>query len=243
MAAADQHGLFADTDPRQLRAAIRTAKERADWVVLNYHGGEEYTTLPMPSRRRRLLEYASWGADLVVGHHSHTTQGHELLGNAQLFYSLGNFVFDLEDHHLRQFTDVSALLSVTFGKHRCDAELIPIRIDHRRGMVVPGEPAFSDHLRRISNFSDYKRLWREDAYRVVFGRRRASTHSSTSGQPAAPARSRLRRLITPAWYRAQWKRWRSPNVRPILLAAIAEAVRRKLSPAAGNRVEPSPPTR
>ena len=191
----------------------------------------------MPARRQRLKKYIDWGVDVVVGHHSHTTQGWEQHGAGWIFYSLGNFVFDLQDHRLRQYTDVSGLVSITCSKERLDFETIPIRLDWQKGVVVAGEESFHKHLQHISDFSDYPRQWREDAYRVLFGRRPVSARTSgaaSSGSSRTPP-GRLRRLLNPDWYRAQLRRLKSPNTRPILLAATGEALRRRVRQVLGTR--------
>ncbi|MEZ5146693.1 MAG: CapA family protein [Bacteroidales bacterium] len=41
---------------------------------------------------RRLIDA---GADLIIGHHSHTVQPFEIYKGKYIFYSLGNFVFQI----------------------------------------------------------------------------------------------------------------------------------------------------
>ena len=84
----------ADLD--RVGSAVRRAARSADVVVVLPHWGGNYTRTVDPAQRavaRRLVEA---GADLVVGGHPHWVQGTETIGGAPVYYSLGNFVFDMD---------------------------------------------------------------------------------------------------------------------------------------------------
>lgn len=75
---------------------IRTIKQREPeaFVIVMPHWGVEHQ--PRPTRQQvaeahRLVEA---GADLIVGHHPHCVQTHELYQGRHIYYSLGNFIFD-----------------------------------------------------------------------------------------------------------------------------------------------------
>lgn len=51
---------------------IKNAKEKADFVFVIVHGGHEYYNLPSPRMQKQYRFYAEQGADIVVGHHTHT---------------------------------------------------------------------------------------------------------------------------------------------------------------------------
>jgi len=75
---------------------IRDLKQRQPeaFVVVMPHWGVEHQ--PRPTRQQvveahRMVEA---GADLIVGHHPHCVQTHELYQGRHIFYSLGNFIFD-----------------------------------------------------------------------------------------------------------------------------------------------------
>ncbi|WP_276272912.1 CapA family protein [Haloarcula litorea] len=73
---------------------VERAGERADVVVVQLHGGEQYRHRPT-DRMRRLTDAAvDAGADLVVNHHPHVVGGVERRRGAVVAWSLGNLVFD-----------------------------------------------------------------------------------------------------------------------------------------------------
>lgn len=63
--------------------------------VLFVHWGNEYVNRPSLPQKK----FAHWlvdaGFDLIVGMHPHVMQGYEDYKHARIYYSLGNFVFDM----------------------------------------------------------------------------------------------------------------------------------------------------
>ncbi len=83
----------ASADTGKLLPRVRSVRDSVDFVIVSYHGGEEYT--PKPTRRtERFAEYViSAGADVFLGHHPHVPHGINNVGESIIVYSLGNFVF------------------------------------------------------------------------------------------------------------------------------------------------------
>ncbi len=81
-------------------AAIRKAKEMADWVVVSIHWGREYSPGPEPGQRQLARQMVAAGADVIAGHHPHVLQPVEILPGSEagkaavVAYSLGNALFD-----------------------------------------------------------------------------------------------------------------------------------------------------
>lgn len=73
---------------------IREYKKNNVKVIFNYHGGEEFYTVPWPRRRGFLNRIAEAGADIVFSHHSHSVQPLELISGKVIVYSPGNFYMD-----------------------------------------------------------------------------------------------------------------------------------------------------
>jgi poly-gamma-glutamate synthesis protein (capsule biosynthesis protein) len=74
-------------------AQIRAEAESGRVVVAYNHWGDEY--VPPPPRVRELAhEMADAGAAIVIGGHPHIVQEHELYHGTDIYYSLGNFIFD-----------------------------------------------------------------------------------------------------------------------------------------------------
>ncbi len=72
---------------------IEKARRRADVVVVSLHFGDEYTHRINKEQRETGRLAVDSGADLVLGHHSHTPQGIEIYSGKPIVYSLGNFLF------------------------------------------------------------------------------------------------------------------------------------------------------
>lgn len=63
-------------------------------VVYPHWGGEmEGSMFPEPALRDLAHKLVDFGADLIIGHHSHTLQPFEIYKGKHIFYSLGNFCF------------------------------------------------------------------------------------------------------------------------------------------------------
>jgi poly-gamma-glutamate synthesis protein (capsule biosynthesis protein) len=65
-----------------------------DFIIVIYHGGNEYHPLPTKQIKKLFRFFVDAGASAVVGHHTHTFSGFELYKESPIFYSIGNFIFD-----------------------------------------------------------------------------------------------------------------------------------------------------
>ena len=145
-----------------IKRRLKQLKACTDYVVVFYHGGEEFLHTPMPYTRRQLKEYLAWGADVVVAHHPHVVQGFEPVGkNKMIFYSLGNFVFDTNYQRVQDDTDNGMLLRLSFGKNGFTYEALPTHIDRENKRVSVGsEMCWFKDIRK-----GYDRAWSGEAYR------------------------------------------------------------------------------
>lgn len=73
---------------------VTMASNRADLVIISFHFGDEYQTQSNPEQKYFAHLAVDYGADLVVGHHSHVVQEVERYKESYIAYSLGNFIFD-----------------------------------------------------------------------------------------------------------------------------------------------------
>ena len=85
---------IATISEKAIQEGVYNAKMKADLVVVSYHFGEEYQTMPNQFQRDYAKLAIDSGADLVIGHHPHVVETLEQYKNAYIIYSLGNFVFD-----------------------------------------------------------------------------------------------------------------------------------------------------
>ncbi len=84
-------------DEAQVLAAVKSAREQCDLLVVSIHWGIEYATAPRPEDIETAHKILDAGASVIVGHHPHVLQPIETYRtadgrNAVIFYSLGNFL-------------------------------------------------------------------------------------------------------------------------------------------------------
>ena len=145
--------------PDVIRRDVTAARARADVVVVALHAGGEYLAMPNPVQRELAYAAADAGAALVLGAHPHVLQGIELYNRTPIVYSLGNFVFDLDEDDRRQPglpTLLSAILRVRLGRDGVRAlEVQPVIIDQRDGRPLPvAGAAARPVLERIYSLTD-----------------------------------------------------------------------------------------
>ena len=153
-----------------IKNAIQTLKTQVDYVVMVYHGGDEFMHAPMPFTRKQLKQYLRWGCDVVVAHHPHTVQGFEIVGQKAIFYSLGNFVFDTDYQRVMDDTEYGMLLKIDFGKDGFSFSGLPTFIDRQNNKVCTGEKL--DYFTDISK-ENYRKFWSTEAYRQLDVKQRA----------------------------------------------------------------------
>ncbi len=83
----------AKADTSLLFPRIRALRDSVDFIILSYHGGVEYQSIPAKATRSFLHAAIDAGVDLVIGHHPHVLQEIEVYRGRYIAYSLGNFVF------------------------------------------------------------------------------------------------------------------------------------------------------
>ncbi|MCX8130045.1 MAG: CapA family protein [Clostridia bacterium] len=81
------------TIKKRLGNSIKTAKKKADIIIVSLHWGKEYTNYPNAVQTELGRYSIDSGADIVVGHHPHVIQGIEYYKGKYIVYSLGNFCF------------------------------------------------------------------------------------------------------------------------------------------------------
>jgi len=81
-------------DKELIKNSLIEASANADIIIVFPHWGVEYSL----TNSERQAEYGRFfvdnGADIVIGSHPHVLQNSEEYNGVQIYYSLGNFVFD-----------------------------------------------------------------------------------------------------------------------------------------------------
>jgi len=94
---------------------ILNLKKICDFVVVFSHAGLEHFHVPQKEWRARYQHFCKLGADIVIGSHPHVPQGYEKYGNSLIFYSLGNFYFDILKYKNQKDHSFSVILDLTAG--------------------------------------------------------------------------------------------------------------------------------
>ncbi len=152
---ADLHAATAQgagTNPRhndRVAADIKALRQEVDWIVVNYHWGEELAKYPGDWQIDLARFTVDQGADLVVGHHPHVLQGAEVYKGRPIVYSLGNFIFggnSTSDYD-------TAALKVSLKDQQMRVEFLPIQVRGYQPRVVNGQ-AGQQILGQITGVSD-----------------------------------------------------------------------------------------
>jgi poly-gamma-glutamate capsule biosynthesis protein CapA/YwtB (metallophosphatase superfamily) len=77
---------------RAMPAALAAARKKADWLLVSVHWGTERYTGATARQQQLGRQLVKWGADLVIGHHTHCMGPIEQYRRRLIHYSLGNFV-------------------------------------------------------------------------------------------------------------------------------------------------------
>ena len=95
-------------------------------IVVCPHWGGEHTLRPIPVQIETAHRIIDAGADLIVGHHTHTLQTIEVYRGRRIYYSIGNFIFDQQ----KPINTEACVVKLTVDGDNIDVETIPISIRH-----------------------------------------------------------------------------------------------------------------
>jgi hypothetical protein len=148
-------------DPRKALDDLASARED-DYRIMILHWGGQYENsyFPGPDQLNMARALIKGGADLIIGHHSHTFQPVMQYRQKSVFFSLGNFCFAdiVSDGRVKEITQrrwrESAIVKLHFDRDHYDTELVPFRLD--------GLHTIRDHhiLRRLKARQQYFKLIR-----------------------------------------------------------------------------------
>lgn len=124
------------------------------------HWGNEFINRPSSQQKRFAHWLVDTGFDLVVGMHPHILQGYEQYHSKYIFYSLGNFVFDMPWNPTKYGAEVSVdlskdIVSTKVEYVKINNEFVPQIIDEKG---VPKEFRFdylNQQLTKEDNSEEY----------------------------------------------------------------------------------------
>jgi poly-gamma-glutamate capsule biosynthesis protein CapA/YwtB (metallophosphatase superfamily) len=134
----------------------------ADLVVVQLHGGFQFSEVPSAFLRDASRAAVDAGADLVINHHPHVLQGVEWYDDSLIAYSLGNFVFDQDFAS----TFPSMFVRTVFEADRLvQARLVPVLLEAYRPLPLTGEGS-----RRVLQLVDERSALAAASQRASTGR-------------------------------------------------------------------------
>ncbi|MCU0549029.1 MAG: CapA family protein [Leptolyngbya sp. Prado105] len=133
----------------RIAADIKAIRDQVDWVIVNFHWGEEISKYPSETQIGLAHFSIDQGADLVVGHHSNILQGAELYKGRPVVYSLGNFIFGGTSESVYD----SAMLRVALKDRQMKVEILPVEVKGFQPRIAQDERA-SEILHQIESVSD-----------------------------------------------------------------------------------------
>jgi poly-gamma-glutamate synthesis protein (capsule biosynthesis protein) len=145
-ASEDSPGI-AELNDENLRDSIAAARQVANVVVAIPHWGPEDTADPDANQLHFAQVAVAAGADVVVGNHTHVVQAIQQIDGIDVFYGLGNFIFD-QTWDLAHQQGVILLLHFS-GADYTGYELIPTHVDGDGTVYIAGSEEAAQLLQRI----------------------------------------------------------------------------------------------
>ena len=93
-------------------------------VIVSLHWGAEHTSEPVPSQRLEAHRLINAGADALICHHTHTLQTIEHYKGRDIYYSIGNFIFDQQ----KPLNSKACMVKVEITEDNIITTPIPINI-------------------------------------------------------------------------------------------------------------------
>ncbi|MCK4664906.1 MAG: CapA family protein [Bacteroidales bacterium] len=155
-------------DITKIKNDIKKYRQKVDYVIVLLHWGGRleggnYPDSDQPEIAKKIIDM---GANLIVGHHSHTLQPLDIYKGKYIFYSLGNFCFsDFESDNILHKLDLkrrtkSMILNIQFYKdnYQVDFDFIKnnnlnIRIDNTISIE------YKKRNRNFQYLKKYNLLW------------------------------------------------------------------------------------
>ena len=157
---------------KEIEKEINSLPENS-FKVLYIHWGNEYINRPSSTQKK----FAHWlidiGFDLIIGMHPHVLQGFEEYNGKYIFYSLGNFIFEMA----WEPTKIGALVKFDLETLQPSVEYIRIKKDCVPIIVeesnIPSEWRF-ENLNKVLKEEDNSEQYHAEINRNYAAYRRAN---------------------------------------------------------------------
>lgn len=139
-------------DSERIEREIRNAREASDFVIVSVHWGLENTHTPTDEQRSLAQCMADAGADVIIGHHSHSIQPVEWIetdrGRTLCAFSLGNFISGMA----RPMNAVGGFLSFRIQSNGSGG-LIPAQVEWIPTVFYYGMNWYNTHLYYLEDYT------------------------------------------------------------------------------------------
>ena len=119
------------------------------YIIVTPHWGEEYTPFPTKFQENTGHKFIDKGVDAVIGHHPHVVQLVEEYKEKPIFYSLGNFVFDM---YFSKEVQQELAVGMELNPREAIFYLIPIKSERSQLSLMNGDET-SEFLAWLSKIS------------------------------------------------------------------------------------------
>jgi len=137
-----------DATDNKLFKSIENEKNKTDYIIILVHGGNEMISYPEPSFRDLCYKYIDYGADFVITTHPHVIGGNEKYKSKNIFYSLGDFIFDADSFLRRE----SVILKLKLNDH-ASWEYVPTTITDNFEVILADKKLSDKILLNINHVS------------------------------------------------------------------------------------------
>jgi len=145
--------LYSDFSIDKAISSLKKMKNsEVDCKIVSLHWGwhEEYINIPSTENIKIARTLIDNGADIIVGHHPHVVQPIEKYKGKLIFYSLGNFLFDMIwSKNVR----IGLTVTVLYDKQtkKLDYELIPIYLSNNYTPLLFDKTKFENKMQKYIN--------------------------------------------------------------------------------------------
>ncbi len=116
--------VYSRIDEDEIVQRIKDLKEFSDYVIVTPHWGLEYKSLANKEQEVLAHKMIDAGADIIIGHHPHVIQNKEIYEEKEIYYSLGNFVFD---QYFSKETQEGLAVKLVIGEEGLSTEVYKLK--------------------------------------------------------------------------------------------------------------------
>lgn len=145
---------------------IENLKSQVDYIILISHIGAENWDIPLPEVRNIYKKFVDLGVDIIIGHHPHVPQGWEEYNGGLIFYSLGNFVFNINNTSSNY---ESYVVSIELNENEKTYSIIPIKFENNMIDIIDKDYNYLKEY--IDNKEKYVKMLEEntiEAYNKIY---------------------------------------------------------------------------